>query len=65
MLVTSSTSIRDKEKPAIDIDETKNSDTYKKHLQIHTKGIDYLRNERNNALEKIKNLEKSTFLMEF
>ena len=58
MPVTSSTLIRNKEKPAIDIDETKNSDTSKELLQIYTKEIENLRSERDNALEKIKKFEK-------
>ena len=47
-----------KEKPAIDIDETKNSDTSKELLQIYTKEIENLCSERDSALEKIKKLEK-------
>ena len=62
--VTSSTPMRNKEKTGIDIDETKNSDTSKEFLQIYTKEIENLHSERDDALEKIKTLEKkSTFLM--
>ena len=56
--VTSSTPMRNMEKPVIDLDETKNSDTSKELLQLYTKEIENLRNERDNALEKIKALEK-------
>ena len=58
MPVTSSTPMRKKEKPATDINETKNSDTSKELLQMYTKETENLRNERDNALEKIKKLEK-------
>ena len=62
--VSSSTPMRNKEKTGIDIDETKNSDTSKEFLQIYTKEIENLHSERDDALEKIKTLEKkSTFLM--
>ena len=63
ILVTSSTPMQKKEKPAIDINETKNSDTSKELLRMYTKEIENLRNERDNALEKIKKLEKNTFHM--
>ena len=56
--VTSSSPMRNEEKPAIDRNETKNSDTSKELLQIYTKEIENLRNERDNALVKIKKLEK-------
>ena len=58
--VTSSTPMRNKEKTGIDIDKTKNSDTSKELLQIYTKDIENLHSERDNALEKIKTLEKKT-----
>ena len=45
-------------KPAIDINKTKNSDTSKELLQMYTKEIESFHNERDNALEKIKKLEK-------
>ena len=60
MPATSSTPMRKKEKPAIDINETKNSDTSKELLQMYTKEMENLRNERGNALEKIRKLEKKT-----
>ena len=41
--VTSSTSMRNREKPAIDIAETKNFDTSKELLQTHIKEIENLR----------------------
>ena len=50
--------MRNKKKPAIDIDETKSSDTSKELLQIYTKEIENVCSERDNALEKIKKLEK-------
>ena len=62
--VTSSTPMRNMEKPAIDIDETKNSDTSKELSQICTKEIENLRNERDNALEKIKKLVKKHLFYE-
>ena len=56
--VASSTTMSNKKKLAIDTDETKHSYTSKEHLQMYTKGIENLRSERDNALEKIKKLEK-------
>ena len=50
--------MRNKKKPAIEIDETKSSDTSKELLQIYTKEIENLCSERDNVLEKIKKLEK-------
>ena len=61
--VTSSSHMRNKEKTSIDIDETEISETSKEFLQIYTKDIEYLRNERDNSLKKIKKLEQNTFLM--
>ena len=58
--VTSSAPMRNKEKPVIDIDDSKNSDTSKELLQIYTKEIENLRSERDNALEKIKKIKKKT-----
>ena len=63
MPVTSSAPMRNKEKPATDINGTKNSDTSKELLQIYSEEIENLRSERDNALKKIKKLEKNTFLM--
>ena len=56
--VRSSTSMRNREKPVIEIDETKTSDTSKELLQIYSMEIENLRSERDNALEKTKELEK-------
>ena len=53
--------MRNKENTAIDIDEIKNSDTSKELLQIYMpRKLKILRNEKDNALEKIKKLEKKT-----
>ena len=49
--VTSSTPMRNKEKPAIDIDETKNSDTSMELLQLYTKEIENLRSERDTTIK--------------
>ena len=54
--VISSTPMGNMEKPVTDLDETKNSDTSKELLQLYTKEIENLRNERDNTLEKIKAL---------
>lgn len=61
--LTSSTPMLNKEKPANNIYKTINSDTSKELLQIYTKELDNLCSERSNASEKIKELEKDTFLM--
>lgn len=61
--VTIENSYAKQEKPVIDKDGTKNSDTSKELLQIYTKELDNLCSERSNASEKIKELEKDTFLM--
>ena len=61
--LTSSTPMLNKEKRANNIYKTINSDTSKELLQIYTKELDNLCSERSNASEKIKELEKDTFLM--
>ena len=61
VLVTSSSPMQSKEKPTIDIDQTKNSDTLKEPLQIYTKETENLWTEGENALEKSKSLENTSF----
>ena len=61
--VTSSTPMRNKGKPAIDIDETKNSDTLKELYKYIPRKFKMYAVKGTKHWRKLKNLKKITFLM--